>query len=159
MTRQHFFPRCRRVFTALSLASAFIVLRSAPAQAAGILVQPEVLISRTASTIDQSQDEIFDVLQYTSLVIQVKVHEENITANKWVKVHLQTGNTLSTQDYKTIQSVVFDKTSDTAPDVWLEMVSIDSATPLGRYLRWQAEFEDPTSSQWFTFSAVAVGRN
>ena len=159
MTRRHHSLRRRRLSAGLFLATAFVTLQPLPARAAGILVQPEVLVSQTATTVDQPQNEIFDVLPYSSLVTQVKIHEEGLADDKWAKIHLQTGNTLSTQDFKTVQTFQFTEGSDTVPAVHLALLSIESSTPLGRFMRWQVEFENTGSNQWISFSAVAVGRN
>ncbi len=148
--------------TAAFAAIAMLVFGSlAPtALAAAGVVQPEVKVYRTSQFVDQAQDEVWDVLNARDITLQVKVTEENLTANKYVKINLQTSNTKSGQDWQTMVTVTFTEGVDSAPALYHQLINVDHATAaLGRYLRWNLEFEDSTATQWIAFKAIGVGRN
>ena len=148
--------------TAAFAAVAMLVLGSlAPtALAAAGVVQPEVKVYRNSQYVDQPQDEVWDVLNARDITLQVKVTEENLTANKYVKINLQTSNTKSGQDWQTMVTVTFTEGVDSAPALYHQLINVDHGTAaLGRYLRWNLEFEDSTATQWIAFKAIGVGRN
>ena len=148
--------------TAAFAAVAMLVLGSlAPTALAGnVFAQPEIKIYRTNGYVDQPQDEVFDVLNARDITIQLKVTEENLAATKYAKIHLQTSNTKSGQDWQTMETLTFTEGTDSAPTLIHRLINVEHDTKaLGRYLRWQVEFEDSTATQWIAFKAILVGRN
>ena len=143
-----------------AVATTFLFASLAPPAFAGAtLEQPEVTVYRTAPLIDQPQDEVWDVLDYRDVTVQVKITEESISATKYAKIHLQTSNTKSGQDWQTMETLTFTEGTDSAPALYHKLLNVEHATAaLGRYLRWQVEFEDATASQWIAFNATMAVR-
>ena len=149
-------------FTAAFAAVAMLVLGSlAPtAHAGSVLAQPEIKIYRNSQYVDQPQDEVFDVLNARDITVQVKITEEGLSPMKYAKINLQTSNSRSGQDWQTMETVTYTKGVDSTPLLEHMLVNVDHATyALGRYLRWQVEFEDTTATQWIAFKITAAARN
>ena len=148
------------VLTAAVATTLLFASLAPPAHAGATLEQPEVTVYRTAPLVDQPQDEVWDVLDYRDVTVQVKITEESISATKYAKIHLQTSNTKSGQDWQTMETVTFTEGTDSAPVLHHKLLNVEHSTAaLGQYLRWQVEFEDATASQWIAFRASLLGRN
>ena len=152
----------RRPAAVLAAAVATTLLFASlapPVHAGATLEQPETTVYRTAPYIDQPQDEVWDVLDYRDVTVQVKITEENISATNYAKIHLQTSNTKSGQDWQTMETLTFTEGTDSAPVLYHKLLNVDHATKaLGRYVRWQVEFKDASTSQWIALAAVLTAR-
>jgi len=109
--------------------------------------QSEIKITGSATTIDQSQDEVWEVLPYTHATSQIKLTELSLTGSSDLHFYFQTSNTLSDQDWMPMDTLSVPATAP-MPQVEIVELSLDSPNPRGRYLRWQAEFLDAASSQY-----------
>ena len=145
--------------SALATTTLLIGCLAPAAHAGATLEQPEVTIYRTAPYIDQPQDEVWDVLDHREVTVQVKITEEDISATKYAKIHLQPSNTKSGQDWQTMETLTFTEGTDSAPALYHKLLNVEHSTAaLGRYLRWQVEFEDASTSQWVAFKATLAVR-
>ena len=147
------------VLTAAVTTTLLFACLAPPVHAGATLEQPETTVYRTAPYIDQPQDEIWEVLSARDITAQVKITEENLTANKYVKIHLQTSNSKSGQDWQTMETLTFTEGTDSAPVLYHKLLNIEHVTAaLGKYLRWQVEFEDAATGQWIAFKAIFSAR-
>ena len=145
--------------TTLAATTLLFACLAPPVHAGATLEQPETTVYRTAPLIDQPQDEVWDVLNYRDVTVQVKITEEDISATKYAKIHLQTSNTKSGQDWQTMETLTYTEGTDSAPVLYHKLLNVEHSTAaLGQYLRWQVEFEDATTSQWVAFKATLAVR-
>ena len=134
-----------------------LVAISPPASAQIGQGQEEIKITRTAATIAQPQDEVWEVTPYTHATLQLKVTELSLTGGASIHFYLQTSNTLSDQDWAPMDTLTVPAAA-TMPQFDIVELSLDSPNPLGRYLRWEAEFTHSSSSQYAVFWVDLVGR-
>ncbi len=140
------------------IAFAVLVLLLGATLGAAVHRAPGIKVYCSTRRIAQPQDEISDFLSDRDVVIDIKISEVNLASSRWVKIHAQTANTLAETDFETVLSLVFNEASDTAPMGEHALLSTTSTVPLGRFVRWEVEFQDTLSTQYVVFGAELVGR-
>ncbi|MAE69313.1 MAG: hypothetical protein CME06_02465 [Gemmatimonadetes bacterium] len=136
---------------------AFVLLVGATLGAT-IHREPGIKVHCTTRHVAQPQDEIWDFCFDRDVVIDIRISEVSLASNRWVKLHAQTANTLAETDFETVLSLVFNEASDTTPKGEHALLSTNSNVPLGRFVRWEVEFQDTLSTQYVVFGAELVGR-
>jgi hypothetical protein len=152
------FSSLTRGLTRALVAVAVSVATVPSAHAAAVFEQKEVKVTRSDPFLYMPTEEVWDVLPYRDLVVKFKITGVSLDATKYVRVYIQTNSSLEGEDWKDIDFAPFVQGTDSTPTIVYNLININDTVPMGRYIRWRVAFETATSTQYVTFSAVAVGR-